>query len=126
MQPASFLKSSKLPQNLLVRHQQTSKFDVNTNVQNNVILYKNENNGYFRTFQLFAIGQLFGWSVLAFYTYTPGFFDIFTTDIKFMEFLKEHVIQLSLFTCSIFIGKTYFLLFCSENLLLYEYIRVKK
>ncbi|XP_029675994.1 transmembrane protein 223 isoform X1 [Formica exsecta] len=119
VQPTSFLKLSKSPQNLLVRHQQTSKFDVNTNVQNNVILYKNENNGYFRNVQLFAIGQLFGWSVLAFYTYTPAFFDIFTTDIKFMEFVKEHVIQLSLFTCSIFVGPIIFAFMyatCARNI----------
>ncbi|XP_050465385.1 transmembrane protein 223 [Cataglyphis hispanica] len=116
VQPASLLKSSKLPKNLLVRHQQISKFDVNTNVLNNVILYKNENDGYFRIFQLFAIGQLFGWAVLAFYTYTPGFFDIFAAD---MEFMKEHVIQLSLFTCSIFVGPITFAFMyatCARNI----------
>lgn len=113
MQPASFLKPSKLPQSLVVRHQQISKLtlDVNTNVRNNVILYKNENDRYFRNMRIFAIGQLFGWSVLALYTYTPDFLDIFTTDIKLKEFLKKHLFRLPTFVFSIFAGKTHFLLF---------------
>ncbi|CAL1685040.1 unnamed protein product [Lasius platythorax] len=110
VQPASFLKPSKLPQSLVVRHQQISKLtlDVNTNVRNNVILYKNENDRYFRNIRIFAIGQLFGWSVLALYTYTPDFLDIFTTDIKLKEFLKKHLFRLPTFVFSIFAGPVTF------------------
>lgn len=96
-----------MPQNL-VRHQQLSKFDVNTNVQNNVILYKIEKDRYFWNIKIIAIGQLLGWSILTFYTYTSGFFDIFTTDIKFKEFLKQYSFRLVMFVFSIFAGKTYF------------------
>lgn len=91
-----------------------SKFDVNTNIKNNVILYKNENERYFRNIKMIAIGQLLGWSVLAFCTYTSAFFDIFTTDIKFKEFIKQHSYRLSMFAFSTFAGKTFFYCFLVE------------
>ncbi|XP_025263610.1 transmembrane protein 223-like [Camponotus floridanus] len=102
-QSASFLKPNKLSQNL-IRHQQMKKLDVNTNVRNNVILYKNECDRYFRNIKIIAIGQLLGWSMLAFCTYTSAFFDIFTTDIKLKEFVKQHAFRLIIFVFSIFAG----------------------
>jgi len=86
-----------------------SQLDVNTNVQNNVILYKFEKNVYFRNIQIFGVGQLFGWALLAFYTYKPSFWDIFNTDIKFKEYLVNHVFWLGTFLFSIFIGKNHLL-----------------
>lgn len=124
MQPANFLKPSKSPQSLIVRHQQETKvtLDVNTNVQNNVILYKYERDKYFWTIRVFAFGQLFGWSMLALYTYTPEFFDIFKTDIKFKEFLKEHVFRFGTFVFSIFAGKTFYFFFTVK---IYFYMNIK-
>ncbi|XP_011646030.1 transmembrane protein 223 isoform X1 [Pogonomyrmex barbatus] len=98
------IKSNKLLQNLLVQRRQMSQFDVNMNVKNNVILYKFERNTYFRNLKIFAIGQLLGWSVVAFYTYRPSFWDIFNTDIKFKEFLKNNMICLTMFIFSSFAG----------------------
>lgn len=126
LQLANFLKPNKLPQNLLIRRQQKLNWDVNTNVQNNVILYKNENDRYFRYVKIFAIGQLFGWSVLAAYTYMPAFFDIFRADINSKEFIKKHILQLSLFTFSIFAGPATFAFMyalCSRNI---KYIILNK
>lgn len=128
VQPANFLKPSKSPQSLIVRHQQETKvtLDVNTNVQNNVILYKYERDKYFWTIRVFAFGQLFGWSMLALYTYTPEFFDIFKTDIKFKEFLKEHVFRFGTFVFSIFAGPiTFGFMYatCSRNI---KYIILNK
>ncbi|XP_020289700.1 transmembrane protein 223 [Pseudomyrmex gracilis] len=99
---ASFLKADKLPKNL-TQHRQMS-FDVNLNVQNNVILYKYENKNYFRNMRIFIIGQLIGWSVLAVYSYTPKFFDIFTTDKTFLEYIRENGLRLGLFWLSLTIG----------------------
>lgn len=128
VQPANFLKPRKSPQCLVVRHKQETKvaLDVNTNVQNNVILYKNEKDKYFWTIRAFAFGQLFGWSVLALYTYTPEFFDIFKTDIKFKEFLRKHTFRFSTFVFSIFAGPiTFGFMYatCSRNI---KYIILNK
>jgi len=88
-----------------------SKLEVNTNVRNNVILYKNECDRYFRNIKIIAIGQLLGWTMLAFCTYTSAFFDIFTTDIKLKEFVKQHAFRLIIFVFSIFAGKISFYCF---------------
>lgn len=84
-----------------------SQLDVNTNVQNNVILYKFERNAYFRNVRIFGFGQLFGWSILALYTYKPSFWDIFTSDIKFKEYWLNHMFRLGLFFFSICAGKNH-------------------
>ncbi|XP_011170789.2 transmembrane protein 223 [Solenopsis invicta] len=107
-QPISALKSNGLGNNLLVRRQM-SQLDINTNILNNVLLYKYERKAYFRNMKLFGIGQMFGWSILAFYTYKPSFWDIFTTDIKFKEYLFNHMFRLSMFVFSIFAGPLVFL-----------------
>lgn len=107
--PTSFSKPNGLLQNLSIRHQQTLQLDVNMNVQNNVILYKLEKDAYFRNVRIFAIGQLFGWAILALYTYTPSFWDIFNTDINFKKYLFEHMFRLGIFFCSIVIGPLMFL-----------------
>ncbi|XP_029160254.1 transmembrane protein 223-like [Nylanderia fulva] len=127
-QPVSFLKPNKSPQSLIVRHQQEIKtiLDVNTNVRNNVLLYKNESNRHFWNIRLFAFGQLFGWSILALYTYTPKFFDIFKTDVKIKEFLQKHFIRFGTFVFSIFAGPiTFGVMYatCSRNI---KYIILNK
>lgn len=107
VQPAKFLKFKKLPVNISIRRQQTSQFNVNTDVRNNVILYKLESNRYFRYMHLFAIGQLFCCSLLAFYAYTPSFFHIFKPDVELKEYLYKNIYRLGIFGVSITIGKNY-------------------
>ncbi|XP_011691018.1 PREDICTED: transmembrane protein 223 [Wasmannia auropunctata] len=106
--PTSFLKSNGLLKNILVKRQM-SQLDVNTNVQNNVILYKFERNAYFRNVQIFAVAQLFGWFLLAYYTYKPSFWDIFYTDIKFKDYLWRDAIWLSTCLFSLIVGPFMFL-----------------
>lgn len=108
MQPENFLKSKILPRSLLVRQQQTLQLDVNTNVQNNVLLYKFENKRYFLILRMFAIGQLFGWSILALYTYSPIFFEIFNTDVKLKHFIRDNGFRFFTFVFSIIAGKFFF------------------
>lgn len=84
-----------------------SRLDVNANVQNNVILYKYERNAYFRNIKIFGVGQLFGWSILALYTYKPSFWDIFTTNVKLREYWLNHLFRLGLFVFSIIAGKNH-------------------
>jgi len=107
--PANFLKSNGLLRSLLAQRRQMSQLDVSTNVQNNVILYKYERSSYFRNIRIFGIGQLFGWLILAVYTYKPSFWDIFSTDIKFKEYLFNHMIRLPLFLFSFVAGPLMFL-----------------
>ncbi|XP_036139399.1 transmembrane protein 223 isoform X2 [Monomorium pharaonis] len=106
--PTSFLKPNGLLQNL--QRRQMSQLDVNINVQNNVFLYKYEKHNYYRNVKIFGVGQLFGWSILAFYTYTPSFWDIFTTDIKFREYWMNHMFRLSMFLFSLLAATTMTLL----------------
>ncbi|XP_011865743.1 PREDICTED: uncharacterized protein LOC105560863 isoform X2 [Vollenhovia emeryi] len=91
-------------QNVLIQHRQMSHLDVNTKVKNNVIIYKNDRSLYFRNAGLFGLGQIFGWTLLAFYTYKPSFWDIFNTDIKFKEYFSNHLLRLNLFLFSIIAG----------------------
>lgn len=88
-----------------------SQLDINLNVQNNVVLYKCENEKYFRNMRIFIIGQLIGWSILAVYAYTPNFFDIFTTDETLTEYIRNNMFRLSLFSLSFVIGKDFLFLF---------------
>lgn len=91
-----------------------SQLDVNMNVQNNVILYKLEKDAYFRNLRIFAVGQLFGWAILALYTYAPSFWDIFNTDINLKKYLFEHMFRLGIFLCSIVIGKKHLIFVCNK------------
>ncbi|XP_012233704.1 transmembrane protein 223 [Linepithema humile] len=104
VQPANFLKSSRLPGSLLVRQGQTLQLDVNLNVRNNVLIYKYENDRYFRMLRMFAIGQLFGWSILALYTYSPTFLEIFNTDVKFKNYIRYNGLRLFTFIFSAVVG----------------------
>jgi len=103
----NLLKSKCLPQNSSIRHQQTLKLDVNINVQNNVILYKYDDYKLFRNIRLFMIGQLFGWSILAFFTYRSSFFDIFKTDIDLKQYWKNNFLCLIGFSFSTILGKNF-------------------
>ncbi|XP_032675025.1 transmembrane protein 223 [Odontomachus brunneus] len=107
LQSGRFFKP-KMSQNLLVRQQQIIRLDIDTNVKNNVILYKNENYRHTRFLNIFAIAQLIGWSILAIYTYTPSFFDIFCTDINLPDYVNKHIFRLTFFILSIFIGPSAF------------------
>lgn len=95
-----------------------SQLDVNTNVRNNVILYKFERDTYFRNMKIFGIGQIFGWSILSLYTYKPSFWDIFYTDIKLKEYWFNNMFRLSMFLFSIFTGKNH-VFYYVYNLYLY-------
>lgn len=103
--PSRFLEPSGLPQSLWVRHQQTLRLDVDTNVRNNVILYKYENSRYIRNIKIFAIGQLIGWLILAVYTYSPSFFDMNRADINWKAYMKDNGFRLLFFCFSILLGK---------------------
>lgn len=123
---SSFLKPNGLLQNVSIQNRQMSQLDVNINVQNNVILYKFERNSYFRNVRIFGFGQLFGWSVLAFYTYKSSFWDIFTTDIKFKEYYFNHMFRLGLFFFSIVAGPSmlfFIYALCARNI---KYIILNK
>lgn len=99
----NFLKPKRLPGNLLVRQQQM-QLDVNMNVNNNVLLYKYENYRYFLYMRMFAIGQLFGWLILALYTYSPTFLEIFNTDVKLKHYIRDNNFRLITFVFAIFAG----------------------
>ncbi|XP_024883355.1 transmembrane protein 223 isoform X1 [Temnothorax curvispinosus] len=124
--PTSFLRPNGLLQNVLIQRRQMSQLDVNTNVQNNVVLYKLEKSAYYRYMRIFSIGQLFGWSVLAFYTYKPSFWDIFYTDIKFKEFCYNHMFRLSTFICAILAGPIMFLVIYATCARSIKYIILNK
>ncbi|XP_018048866.1 PREDICTED: transmembrane protein 223 [Atta colombica] len=100
----SFLKPNKLVQNLLIRRRQMSQLDVNTNVQNNVILYKFEESRYFRNMQIFGVVQLFSCSVLAFYSYSPSFWDIFKADVNLKEHFLNYMFRFCIFFFAIVTG----------------------
>ncbi|XP_014475277.1 PREDICTED: transmembrane protein 223 [Dinoponera quadriceps] len=104
IQSTRLFKPNKLPQNLLVRHQQTIKLDIDTNVCNNVILYKNENQRYVLKVHFVAIAQFVWWSTIAFYSYRASFWDIFYTDITLQQHLYNHLITHVLFTLSVIIA----------------------
>jgi hypothetical protein len=57
-----------LPNTVLRRFKQT--FDINTNVKNDVILYKYENEKFYKILNAFSICQFFFWSYLAHFAYT--------------------------------------------------------
>ncbi|KAG5328476.1 TM223 protein, partial [Acromyrmex charruanus] len=99
----NFLKPNKLIQNLLIQRRQMSQLDVNTNVQNNVILYKFEGRTYFRNLKIFGAVQLFCCSVLAFYSYTPSFWDIYRADVNLKEHFLNYQINFILFEIDVFI-----------------------
>ncbi|KAG5316269.1 TM223 protein, partial [Acromyrmex insinuator] len=100
----SFLKSNKLIQNLLIQRRQMSQLDVNTNVRNNVILYKFEGRTYFRNLKIFGAVQLFCCSVLAFYSYTPSFWDIFRADVNLKEHFLNYMFRFCIFLFAIMTG----------------------
>lgn len=63
--------------------------NVNTNVRNNVLLFKYENSGYFLGLKLFSIGWLCSSALLAYYTYTPQFKLIWSDDLSWIGFFKK-------------------------------------
>lgn len=89
-----------------------SRLDVNTNVQNNVILYKYEGSTYIRNLRIFGVVQLFCCLVLAFYSYTPSFWDIYKTDINLKEYLLNHMLRIGIFFFVIMTGKNHLLYLC--------------
>ncbi|EZA56326.1 hypothetical protein X777_02945 [Ooceraea biroi] len=109
VRPTSLLKSKSLSQGSVQR--QHSGLDVNTNVKNNVILYKYDNPKQSRNFKLFIFAHLIGWSVLAYAIYKPSLMDIFTTDISMKQYFQDHVWRFPIFVFSSFIGPSMFLLF---------------
>jgi len=86
-----------------------SQLDVNTNVQNNVILYKFEGSRYFRNMQIFGVVQLFSCSVLAFYSYSPSFWDIFRGDVNLKEHFLNYMFRFCIFFFAIVTGKNHLL-----------------
>ncbi|KAG5345864.1 TM223 protein, partial [Acromyrmex heyeri] len=100
----NFLKPNKLIQNLSIQRRQMSQLDVNTNVQNNVILYKFEGGTYFRNLKIFGAVQLFCCSVLAFYSYTPSFWDIYRADVNLKEHFLNYVFRFGIFFFAIMTG----------------------
>jgi len=75
-------------------------------------------------------GQLFGWSILAFFTYRSSFLDIFKTDIDLKQYWKNNFLCLISFGLSIILGKNLILL-CHKmyfilNAILYAFSKEKK
>ncbi|XP_018402605.1 PREDICTED: transmembrane protein 223 [Cyphomyrmex costatus] len=103
-QRTNFFKLKKLEKNLLIQRRQMSQLDVNTNVQNNVILYKYEKNVYFRNLQIFGVAQLVSCIVLGFYSYTPTFWDIRNADVDLKEYWLNNILRFTMFSFAILIG----------------------
>ncbi|KAH0955610.1 hypothetical protein HN011_000451 [Eciton burchellii] len=122
----SFLKSKCLPQNSSIRHQQTLNLDINTNVRNNVILYKYDDYKLFRNVRIFMFGQLFGWSILAFFTYRSSFLDIFKTDIDLKQYWKNNFLCLISFGLSIILGPSMCLMLYALHSRIIKYIILNK
>ncbi|KAG7197524.1 hypothetical protein KM043_017637 [Ampulex compressa] len=95
------LMSRKSQWNLLIQQQQTNAIDVNTNIKNNVILFKHDRPASFRNLRIFAILQLFCWSVIAYYSYTKSFSSIFNTDISLKEYSNKYALRLLLFMAAV-------------------------
>jgi len=76
------------------------------------------------------IGQLFGCSTLAYFTYRSSFFDVFKSDINMKQYWRNNYLTLIGFSFSLIIGKNFILFFHKIcfilNAILYEYVQRKR
>ncbi|XP_076247353.1 transmembrane protein 223 [Calliopsis andreniformis] len=69
--------------------QETDPLSVNTNVQNNVLLYKHENNGYLQGVRIFLIGGIFCSATIAYYSYSPKIISEWSKTKSWKEYLRS-------------------------------------
>lgn len=78
--------------------------DVNTNVQNNVILYKNKDTYDFIVIKLLFYGWIFCNTLIAVATYNPKYITTWCKDISWAEYIKINGASFMYFAYSIIIG----------------------
>lgn len=78
--------------------------NVNTNVQNNVMLYKNNDTYDFIVTKLLFFGWVFCNALIAVTTYNPKYITTWRKDISWAEYIKTNGISFIYFMYSIIIG----------------------
>ncbi|XP_076753106.1 uncharacterized protein LOC143424729 [Xylocopa sonorina] len=94
---------------------------VNTDIQNNVILYKNENRNDFIILKIISYGWIICNTVLMGCTYNPKYIETFFKKITWKEYIYLHGLNLCYFTYSISlgIGSCYFLYVVNQRIVRY-------
>lgn len=83
--------------------------NVNTNVQNNVILYKNEDTYDFIVAKLLFCGWVFCNTLIAAATYNPKYITTWHKDVSWAEYVKTNGASFMYFTYSIIIGNVQYI-----------------
>lgn len=73
------------------------QLQVDTNVQNNVLLFKNENTAFPNRIKLFTFGWLFCSTVIAYYSFSSKFISLISTSANWKDYLKQCGIRIFYF-----------------------------
>ncbi|XP_034183373.1 transmembrane protein 223 isoform X1 [Osmia lignaria lignaria] len=99
---------------------------VNTNIQNNVLLYKYVNVRYFILFKVFCFGWILFASIISYYTYDSKFVSTFSKNISWMDYIKENGTKLLYFVYALIIGPSAFWLLYTAHKKFIKYIILHK
>ncbi|XP_015590821.1 transmembrane protein 223 [Cephus cinctus] len=78
-------------------------YEVNTNVANNVILYKFEKDRFHKLLTIFGFSQLFGWLTISYYIYISYCKNLFETE-NWIDHVKENPVRFFLLVSSTMLG----------------------
>lgn len=97
---------------------------VNTNVRNNVLLFKYENSTYFLGLKLFSIGWICTSALLAYYSYTPQLKLIWSNDLSWIRYLQITGGRIIYFIFAVIAGNHVWIRDDSKNIDLCNYIKL--
>ncbi|XP_076637826.1 transmembrane protein 223 [Colletes latitarsis] len=78
--------------------------NVNTNVQNNVLLFKNESSTMCKLLRYFSIGWVFCSASLIYYSHNQINLSDYSKSVSWKNYMKEKGVHVTIFACGIIIG----------------------
>lgn len=110
--------------NLIKRQVHSKCWEQNTNVLNNVILYKYDGGKYFKIAHIFGICNIVLWITGFWYAYIDMFKELWIKPFK--QFIQDNLLSLSLFIFSTTLGPLFYMLYFFLSMRSIKYIILNK